>query len=130
MVGLRTMNTSGKAGKRKKERSFAGFARFLVIALAVAGATVYRAYLVNRTEALNREVVRHQKQIFDLRREIEHCRIKRESLSDWKHVRAKIREFGLPLRAAEPRQVRALDAKRDKGRMVAAVNHRDAAVNR
>jgi hypothetical protein len=84
-----------------------------------------RVSLNEKTEKLNREANQIRKKISNLNREIEHLKIQKEVLSSWPHVKKKIADFNIPLKSANPAQVKALvllDDSASRGKLQKDVN--------
>lgn len=65
-------------------------------------------WLRQQTTVTERRIRQVNREIGSVRRELENLRIRHARLSSWSHIRERIAHFGLPLRSAEPGQVRPI----------------------
>ena len=114
-MNFHTTNTVKKPRKRgagkveKRVFSWQWTAKVLFLAGLLFSIFTYRVTLQNESERLNRSAVKIKQRIHQLRREIAYEKIRREQLSDWRHVKRQIKRFKMTLRPAGPYQIRYLD---------------------
>ena len=82
------------------------FARLIFMAILICIAVNIRIYYNQRTELLNREVVKVQYQIHELDREIENLKKRKEELCSFSHITRQISEKNLGLHSAAHHQIR------------------------
>lgn len=80
----------------------------VLVFAALAGILNYRTWLNKNIAQIDEQTSYYRQKIHDLDREIEDLRIRRESLSDWTHIRNRITFLKLNLRTARPAQFQAL----------------------
>ena len=103
----RTDVHQGKKQHENTKRWYTSFfARLIFMAILICVAVNIRIYYNQRTELLNREVVKLQYQIHELDREIENLKKRKEELCSFSNVVKRIREEKLGLRYATPQQIR------------------------
>lgn len=82
------------------------FVQLVIISILICVAVNIRIYYNQRTELLNREVVKLGYQIHEIDREIENLKKRKEELCSFSNVAKRIREEKLGLRYATPQQIR------------------------
>ena len=88
----------------------------LLMSSIIFAAFCIQVHLNDKTEQLVREKTLIMKQIQEKQTEIQSLRLEKERLCSWENVNAKIREYNLALRPANPSQLRHI--KRFDGREV------------
>lgn len=84
-------------------------ARICLLILLIFGAIAGQVHLRAEIERLNKEATQIRRDIHDLNVLYTNARNKREELTGWKNVQAKIKHYKLGLRSREYRQVSKLD---------------------
>ena len=84
-------------------------ARICFLILLIFGAIAGQVHLRAEIERLNKEATKIRKEINELNVLYTNIRNKREELTGWKNVQAKIKHYRLGLRSREYRQVSKLD---------------------
>lgn len=79
---------------------------FLVAGCVLFGALSYQVDLNRKITKLRQETSRAKREIKDMERDIQSCKIAKARLSSWENISRRIAEYKLPLRPAEPGQVR------------------------
>ena len=87
----------------------------LLMSSIIFAAFCIQVHLNDKTEQLAREKTLIMKQIQEKQTEIQSLRLEKEKLCSWENVNAKIREYNLALRSANPSQLRHM--KRFDGRI-------------
>jgi cell division protein FtsL len=110
------MNLQARENHRRKtvrsskpQRGGFGFGKallhMLILGVILFALVTVRISLADQTAKDNRTAARLKSQIHQYERELEHLKLKREALTSWTHVRAKIKQYNLALSAPEPLQV-------------------------
>lgn len=116
-MNLQRRNIAGvRSGSRKREQKSWAFKFYvllylLVVASVFFGAVNYRIDLNRKITELQRAKAHAERDIKKMDLDIQALKVQRERLSSWDNVSKRIAEYKLPLRAAEPQQIRyvALD---------------------
>ena len=80
----------------------------LLMSSIIFAAFCIQVHLNDKTEQLAREKTLIMKQIQEKQTEIQSLRLEKEKLCSWENVNAKIREYNLALRSANPSQLRQM----------------------
>ena len=115
-------------GKKQQENTKKWYASFFVrlifMAILICIAVNIRIYYNQRTELLNREVVKLEYQIHELDREIENLKKRKEEICSLPNITEQIRKKNLGLRFARPQQIRRIVlVRRDTEGINLAVQH-------
>ena len=112
----KTCPSDDGAGTRRRTTPWvAGLIFNLLLMISIIFAAFYfQVHLNDMTEQLAREKTLILKQIQEKQTEIQSLRLEKEKLCSWENVNAKIREYNLALRSANPSQLRHM--KRFDGR--------------
>lgn len=93
----------------RSQRKAFGFSKallhMLILGVILFALVTMRISLADQTAKDNRIAASLKSQIHQYERELEHLKLKREALTSWTHVRAKIKQYNLALSAPEPLQV-------------------------
>ena len=115
---LQTRNVTAKraarrGGKGNGSLSFKLYVLLylLVVIIVIFGVFNYSIDLNRKIDKLQREESRAKQEIFELERDIQALKVTRQQLTSWNHVNRKISAYQLPLRPADPQQVRYLAVK-------------------
>jgi len=87
--------------------------RMIIVMAFVFGIATLRISIDQWATAEDREADKLVKQIAQLDREIENCKLKKEKLSSWPNIKDRIQKFNLALRMPEPFQVQNLTVNYD-----------------
>ena len=82
--------------------------KMALMMIIIFAAFFARVHLNDKTEQLAREKTLITKQIQERQTEIQSLRLEKEKLCSWENVNAKIREYNLALRSANPSQLRQM----------------------
>ena len=110
----RNMSPAGtEQQKRQSEKSqIAGFAaRVSLLILLIFFAIAAQMHLRVEIERLNKRISQLQEKIAELNVQCKNERNRKEMLTGWQNIHAKIRKHRLHLRDAEPRQISYLELR-------------------
>ena len=100
---------SGGSAAGSRFRSAGTAARVCLLIVMIFGAIAGQVHLRAEIERLNKEAAKIRKEINELNVLYTNIRNKREELTGWSSVQAKIKHYRLGLRSREYRQVSRLD---------------------
>ena len=109
---VRKRDVPRAGSRRRQQQQKNGMFKFyvliycLVAAGVLFGALDYQVDLNRKITNLQQETSRTKLEIKDLERDIQSLKVSRARLSSWENVSRRIAEYKLPLRPAEPGQVR------------------------
>ncbi len=121
--------TAARVNRGKKEQKswafkFCVLMYLLVVASVFFGALNYRIDLNRKITELQRASGSARRDIKRMELDIQALKVQREHLTSWENVSKRIAECNLPLRPAEPQQIRYVAFKRSSTQDTAvAVNH-------
>lgn len=130
-MGIHIRNLKKDKGTKRNTKSaelipvFTTVFKLVFVAGIIFFVVNVRVSLNEKTEKLNRDANQIRKKIGNLNREIEHLKIQKEVLSSWPHVKKKIADFNIPLKSANPAQVKnlvLLDDSVSRGKLQKDVN--------
>lgn len=115
---LQTRNVPARRPARRNGKSNGSLsfklyilAYLLVVVTVIFGVANYRIDLNRKIEALQNAENSAKQEIFELERDIQALKVTRQRLTSWDHINGKISAYQLPLRPANPQQVRYLALK-------------------
>ena len=110
----RNMNPAGREQQelQSEKRKIAGFAaRISLLILMIFFAIAAQMHLRVEIERLNKRISQLQDKIAELNVQCKNERNRKEMLTGWQNIHAKIRKHRLNLRDAEPRQISYLELR-------------------
>ena len=112
----RSMPARRTVNRQKEQKSwtfkFCLLMYMIVVATVFFGALNYQIDLNRKTTELQRSRAAARQEIKNMEREITLLTGTRERLSSWENIKARIDEYKLPLRLAEPHQIRRISGNR------------------
>lgn len=111
----RTAAAKPVRSRKKDQKSWAAKLYILVYLLAtvsiIFAVANYRIDLDRKIKNLQKSTNRAKQEIYELERDIQALKNKREQLTSWSNVRSQIARYNLPFRAADHRQIRMLTVR-------------------
>lgn len=113
-MNIQAINLKSTRRRRKAEAKATVIGKIYVVGAllllfaAVAGILNYRTWLNTNIANIDKQTTAYRKKIHDLNREIEDLRIRKESLSNWKHISRRVKILNLELRLPSPAQLQKL----------------------
>ena len=111
----RTAAAKPVRSRKKDQKSWAAKLYILVYLLAtvsiIFAVANYRIDLDRKIKNLQKSTTRAKQEIYELERDSQALKNKREQLTSWSNVRSQIARYNLPFRAADHRQIRMLTVR-------------------
>ena len=111
----RTAAAKPVRSRKKDQKSWAAKLYILVYLLAtvsiIFAVANYRIDLNRKINNLQKSTNRAKQEIYELERDIQALKNKREQLTSWANIRSQIARYNLPFRPADHRQIRMLTVR-------------------
>ena len=115
---LQPQRTTARKPVRSRKKNDSSWASklyillYLLVTVSIIFAVAnYRIDLNRKINDLQKAANRSKQEIYELERDIQALKNKREQLTSWSNVRSQIARYNLPFRPADHRQIRLLTIK-------------------